>query len=62
MHDALRGHHDDFPFDQLEPLVLVDDAGFDQEPHEIEDRARRAAQPLGDVGGDLAGRAARLAQ
>ena len=28
MRDTLRRHHHDFPLDQLELLVLVDDAGF----------------------------------
>src|ERR1700756_45389 len=29
MSKAFGRHHDDFPLDQLEPLVLADDAGFD---------------------------------
>jgi len=50
MRDALGRHHHDFPLDQLEFLVLADDAGIDHAA-DIIDGEGAARETLGGGGG-----------
>jgi len=47
--DALRGHHDDFPLDQLELFVFAKDAGF-HHPADILDGECPAGETFGSCG------------
>src|SRR5262245_10202788 len=50
MCDPLGRHHDDFALDQLELLILVDDAGFDHAA-DVLDGERPTRETFGSCGG-----------
>ncbi|MFL4985113.1 MAG: hypothetical protein ACJ8EN_16125, partial [Xanthobacteraceae bacterium] len=49
MSDALRRHHDDFPLDQLEPLVLADHPRIDHAA-DVLDREGATGKTFGGAG------------
>ncbi|HTO63275.1 MAG TPA: hypothetical protein VMM15_18690 [Bradyrhizobium sp.] len=49
MHDALGRHHHDFPLDELEFLILVDDANLDH-PTDVPDGERSAGEAFSGCG------------